>query len=94
MERIATGVSKNEYFGVGLSDKGVMYGVPSFIKTMEAFKKPTIIGIETKVDDDTICLYAINEAGYRHLLVISSAIQKNDFDKKLLSINTDGLLAA
>ena len=93
MERIATGVSKNEYFGVGLADKGVMYGVPSFIKSMEAIKKPTIVGTETQVDGDTICLYAINETGYRHLLVISSAIQKNEFDKKLLVNNVEGLLA-
>ena len=93
MERIASGVSKNEYFGVGLCDKGVMYGVPSFIKTMEAIKKLTIIGIEAHIDNDTLCLYAINETGYRHLLIISSAIQKNEFDKKLLVANTEGLLA-
>ena len=92
MERIATGVIKNDYFGVGLCDKGVMYGVPSFVKEMEAIKKPTIIGVETHLENDTICLYAINETGYRHLLVISSAIQKNTFDKKLLGENSEGLI--
>ena len=60
MERIATGVSKNDYFGMGLCDKGVMYGVPSFIKTAEAIKKPSIIGIEVEIENDTLCLYAIN----------------------------------
>ncbi len=93
MERIATGVSKNDYFGMGLCDKGVMYGVPSFIKTAETIKKPSIIGIEVEIENDTLCLYAINETGYRHLLVISSAIQKKEFDKKLLTNNTEGLLA-
>ena len=84
IERIATGVSKNDYFGMGICDKGVMYGVPSFIKTAETIKKPSIIGIEVEIENDTLCLYAINETGYRHLLVISSAIQKKEFDKKLL----------
>lgn len=93
MERIATGVSKNDYFGMGLCDKGVMYGVPSFIKTAEAIKKPSIVGVEVEIENDTLCLYAINETGYRHLLVISSAIQKKEFDKKLLTNNTEGLLA-
>ena len=92
MERIATGVSKNDYFGVGLCDKGVMYGIPSFIKTIEAIKKPSIVGVEVECENDTLCLYAINETGYRHLLVISSAIQKKEFNKKLLSDNTEGLL--
>ena len=93
MERIATGVSKNDYFGIGLCDKGVMYGVPSFIKTAEAISKPFIIGVEVEIENDTLCLYAINETGYRHLLVISSAIQKKEFDKKVLANNTEGLIA-
>ena len=93
MERIATGVSKNAYFGVGICDKGVLYGVPSFIKEMEALGKPTIVGLEIKLDNDTLGLYAINEDGYRHLLKISTAIQKQEFDRKFLENNTEGLLA-
>ena len=84
MERIAQGVSKDGYFGVGLCDKGVMYGVPEFVKTMENLKLPTILGIETNFDDDTLCLYAINETGYRHLLLLSTTIQKQTFDRELL----------
>ena len=79
MERIASGVSKNAYFGVGLCDKGVMYGVPSFIKTMELINKPSIIGVEVSIENDTFCLYAKNEEGYRHLLKISSAVQKKEY---------------
>ena len=93
IERIATGVSKNAYFGVGICDKGVLYGVPSFIKEMEALGKPTIIGLEVSVDNDTLGLYAINEDGYRHLLKISTAIQKQEFNRKFLEEHSEGLLA-
>ena len=93
IERIATGVTKNAYFGVGLCDKGVMYGVPSFIKAMEGLEKLTIIGLEIKLDDDTLGVYAINEEGYRNLLKISTAIQKKEFDRKFLEEHTKGLLA-
>ena len=93
MERIAQAVNKNAYFGLGLCDKGVMYGVPSFVKISEQIKKPCLIGLETSLEEDTICLYAINEEGYRNLLLISSAIQRNAFDKQLLNNHTQGLVA-
>ena len=32
IERIQSSVIKNEYFGMGLCDNGVMYGVPPFAK--------------------------------------------------------------
>ena len=93
MERIATGVNKNAYFGVGLCDKGVMYGVPEFIKTVEALKKPFIVGLEVQVENDTLGLYAINETGYRQLLSISTAIQKQEFNQDFLKNHNDGLIA-
>ena len=93
MERIGQAVNKNSYFGLGLCDKGVMYGVPSFIKVAETIKKPYIIGLEIEIDDDTFGIYAINETGYRHLITISSALQKKTFDKALLTNNVEGLIA-
>ena len=92
IERIMEGVSKNAYFGVGLCDKGVMYGVPAFIKQAEAIKRPIIIGVEIIVDGDTLGLFAINEIGYRHLILISSALQKNTFDRNTLLNNNEGLI--
>ena len=92
MERIAQGVNKNAYFGVGLCDKGVMYGVPEFIKTAEAIKRPSIIGLEAHLEEDTICVYAIDETGYRNLLLISTAIQKQTFDKEFFIEHTEGLI--
>ena len=93
MERIAKGVKKNDYAGLGLCDKGVMFGVPSFIKIAEEIKKPWVIGLEASINDDTLCLYALNEEGYRHLINISTAIQKEVLDWKTLQDNASGLVA-
>ena len=93
IEKIQASVVKNDYFGMGLCDNGVMFGVPSFVKASEQAKRPYIIGLETKVDDDFICLYAINEDGYHHLMEISTAIQKEEMSFDLLKEKASGLVA-
>ena len=92
IEKIAASVKTNDYFGLGLCDNGVMFGVPSFVKASEIIKKPYIIGVETHVDGDTICVYAINEEGYHHLMEISTAIQKEEFSLDYLKARTTGLV--
>ena len=93
IEKIQASVVKNDYFGMGLCDNGVMFGVPSFVKASEQAKRPYIIGLETKVDDDFICLYAINEEGYHHLMEISTAIQKEEMSFDLLKEKASGIVA-
>ena len=93
MERIGEAVYKNEYAGLGLCDKGVMFGVPSFIKTSEQIKKPYIIGLEITFNEDTFGLYVINETGYRHLITLSSSLQKKEFNQAVLENNVEGLIA-
>ena len=84
IEKIQQAVYKNEYFGIGLCDKGVMFGVPSFVKASDQINRPYIIGIEVNINDDFLCLYAINEEGYHHLIEISTAIQKEEMSFGLL----------
>ena len=93
IEKIQKGIVRNDYFGLGLCDNGVMFGVPSFVKASEEIKRPYIIGLEVHVDEDTICLYAINEDGYHHLIELSTAIQKEKFSFDLLKQKTSGLVA-
>ena len=93
IEKIQNSVAKNDYFGMGLCDKGVMFGVPSFVKASEAINRPYIIGVEISVDEDFLCLYAINEEGYHHLMEISTAIQKEEMSFDLLKEKAAGLIA-
>ena len=93
MEKIAASTYKNGYFGLGLADNGVLFGVPEFVKASEKIKKPYIVGLEVRVNDDFICLYAINEEGYHHLIELSTAIQKEEFSFDLLKEKVGGLTA-
>ena len=93
MEKIAASTYKNGYFGLGLADNGVLFGVPEFVKASEKIKKPYIVGLEVRVNDDFICLYAINEEGYHHLIELSTAIQKEEFSFDLLKEKVSGLTA-
>ena len=92
IEKIQRGIVKNNYFGLGLCDNGVLFGVPSFVKACENIKRPYIIGLEAHIEEDTLCLYAINEEGYHHLIEISTAIQKEEFSLDLLKEKTSGLV--
>ena len=93
MEKIAASSYKNGYFGLGLADNGVLFGVPEFVKASEKIKRPYIVGLEVRVNDDFICLYAINEEGYHHLIELSTAIQKEEFSFDLLKEKVNGLTA-
>ena len=92
IEKIQNSVVKNDYFGMGLCDNGVMFGVPSFTKASDSINRPYVIGLETHVNDDTICVYAINEEGYHHLMELSTAIEKEEFSFDLLKEKTSGLV--
>lgn len=92
IEKIISSVNKNDYFGLGLCDNGVMFGVPSFAKASEKNNRPYIIGVETHINDDVICLYALNEEGYHHLMEISTSIQKEEFNLDYLKERTAGLV--
>ena len=91
MERIAQGVKKNEYFGLGLCDKGVMFGVPEFVKIADTLGLPFVIGLEVNLEGDTFCLYANNEEGYHNLIHLSTAIQKEELDMVYLKNHVSGL---
>ena len=39
IEKIVDSINKHDFYGGGLSDYGVLYGVPSFIKALEKNKR-------------------------------------------------------
>ena len=93
IEKILASVRTNDYFGVGLSDIEVMYGVPKFALECEKYQKPFIVGMEIKINDYYLSLYVVNEEGYKNLSYISSSIAKNNFDIDVLKKHPTGLTA-
>ena len=93
IEKIASSVKKQDYYGVALTDIGVLYGVPSFVREIEQIDKKYLVGMQINNNNDELCLYCINEDGYRNLMKISTSIQKGEFSLELLSKHSDGLIA-
>lgn len=92
IEKIAKEVASNNYPGAGLADFNYLYGVPSFIESLQKANKKTIIGLSALVNGYSLVLYALNEAGYRHLIKISTLLSKDETITDYLKDNHDGLL--
>lgn len=84
IERISRSIIKNDYFGAGITDRNVMYGVPMFITALEKINKPFIVGIELTVDEDNISLFALDEEGYRNISFISTIASQNPITLEFL----------
>lgn len=90
MNKVFASIKKNDFYGAGISDFGVLYGVPSFIEGMEKDKRKYIIGLSISLEDD-IVLYALNEEGYRNLIYVSKLVSENKLDNKSLVSHLKGV---
>ena len=90
MDRISASIKKNDYYGAGLSDFGVLYGVPSFVDSIKKLGKKSLIGLSVSLEDE-IVLYALNEDGYHSLIQISKLISEEKLTLEELKANLTGL---
>ena len=93
LKRIESALKDNDYFGMGLTDEGVLHGFPPFFHLMSKYQKPYILGLSLTVDENDLVVYAINEEGYANLINISLALQKEEFNFDYLKEHSSGLLA-
>lgn len=92
IDKIAKAVKDLGYYGCGLSDVNVMHGIPEFVSQMEKIKKPFIVGMETDINGYKLCLYAIDETGYRLLSKLSTDLSRNEDIEKTLKLSHTGLI--
>ena len=93
IDKIVSSLKKNDYYGAALADLNCLYGVHEFTDELAKINKPCCIGMEVSLGEDFISLFVKNEQGYRNLLKINTAIQREQFDQKVLEDNADGLIA-
>ncbi len=91
--KISKAVKDNNYFAMGLTDKGVMYGIPEFIAAAEALQKPYLVGLDITIEGDSLSLFVLNEVGYHHLVNINTILQKKEINLDILKENQEGLAA-
>ena len=80
IEKIVSSIKKQDFYGAGLSDYGVLYGVPSFIEELEKINKKYLIGLSISLGCDFV-IYALNEEGYRNLIKISALNDKEELNR-------------
>ena len=93
IEKVSASIKANDYFGAAISDVEVMYGLAPFAKAFNALNKPYLLGEQFYINGDTLCLYAINEVGYRHLMNINLQAAKEELTLSFLKDNSEGLVA-
>ena len=93
MERIAKAVKENNYFAMGLTDKGAMYGIPEFVNYAEKINKPYLIGLDISINGDSLSLFVINEEGYHNLVMINSLLQQKELSLEDIAPYKEGLVA-
>lgn len=93
IKKIARSVKANNYFGMALADIEALYGLPEFVKYAHEINKPYLLGEGIEINGDSLFLYIINEEGYKNLLKINLAVQKDELSLKVLEQYKDGLVA-
>ena len=54
VDRISSSIKKGDFYGAGLADFGVLYGVPSFIKEMAKIDKKSLVGLSVSLEDEIV----------------------------------------
>ena len=70
------------YEELGLTDLGVMYGLPEFVSFAKANNISPILGMDVKCDKYFFSLFIQNETGYSNLSHITSLISKAHLEQK------------
>ena len=91
IDKVKASIKKNDFYGAGISDYGVLYGVPSFIEAMESIDRKYIVGLSVSLEDDYV-LYALNEEGYKNLIFISLLVNEDKLDYEELKKHLKGIL--
>ena len=92
ISKVVNSITKGNFYGGGISDSGVLYGVPSFIEAMEKVKKKYLIGMELFIGDNYLVVYALNEDGYHSLIHLSTLISKGELTFDDLNRHHSGLV--
>ncbi len=74
VEKIATAIKKNNLVGAGLVDRGVLYGLPSFMHLARDNNFKAICGITLNIEGEEISLFITSEVGYREICSLSPLI--------------------
>ncbi len=80
------------YKSLAITDEGNMFGVIEFVSACKKNDIKPIIGLELKINDKVILLYAKNNSGYRNLIKLSTLYSEKELDNNDLMEYKDNLI--
>ena len=80
------------YDALAITDEGNMFGVMEFVSACKKNEIKPIVGLELKVDDALVLLYAKNTMGYKNLIKLSTIISSEEITEKILKKYADNLI--
>lgn len=80
------------YQSLAITDTGNMFGVPEFYEECKKHHIKPIIGIELKIEDKIILLYAMNNHGYKNLIKLATIVSERPLTKEDLITYKEDLL--
>jgi len=92
IKKIAVALKEKNFCGAGISDYGVLFGLPEFDKAVRKLDKKPLFGINIIVEGDFLNLYSFNEVGYKNLFLISNQVQREEFSFDFLKEHSEGLV--
>ena len=92
IKRIVKSIRENGYSGAGLADINGMYGFPEFSHALEEMNLPYILGVSFVIEGNNICLYVLNEDGYKNIIHLLSKSQQEELKLDYLKNNLEGVL--
>ena len=93
IDKLAKSFKQNHYYGMGISDRDVMYGIAPFVSLMKKIEAPFVVGEQFEVEGDQLCLYVINEQGYHNLMDINLRNASDTLTLDYLKDHSEGLVA-
>ncbi len=92
IKRIEKSLNEMNYYGLGICDENVLFGLPEFVHMMMDNKKPYVLGMSFVIDEHYLSVFANSEIGYRNLIKISNSLQKEEFTFNSLKELGNGLI--
>ena len=92
IDKLATLAREHGYEALAITDEGNMFGVMEFISACKKNNIKPIIGIELRINEALVLLYAKNMNGYKNLIKLSTIVSASELTIEILKKYCDNLI--
>ncbi len=86
-------LADKKYRAAAITDFNVLFGVPEFCLAAKKAQIDPIVGMDLLIEDELITLIALNELGYRNLIMLSSQASTGALALEFTKNHHEGIIA-